>query len=747
MSNIKPQTSRNSTSTKTETHVSKSKGGAIPEVTRITDAAVLAEIDTSSYSMPGVKVPGRRGRRPVEFQPEDEEITVLNAIERAELKAVRTKQRNAAAGTTPAVQQADQAQQEARHRQIAELMRVARDRGYLTHAEISDQLSENSVEPDDLVRLTAALIDVGIVIYDRAPDNDALLSNSGETQTVHNTSDDVVEAAAEAVLATTSSDFGRSTDPVRLYMREMGASPLLTREGEIEIAKRIEAGQKEMMRAICACPSTIANIIAMAKRINDGDLKVGELVDGLRDLSAPAPLPVVPKTTARKTVARKTSAPKADADEDDLEEDEEEDDEETAKALAADQTAKYAKKMQKLAMEKFNRAAEHFDNMGAAYEEHGYQSEPYKVAQQAVEDELMTIRFAAKAIEAFSDTVRGHGQTVREIERRVLDIAVNQCGMSRERFIETFPGNETNLEWIEIEIAANTADTEALIRSAPAIQESQRELIDLQNQLALSLTDLRKINRQMAVGVREAQSAKHDMTKANLRLVISIAKKYVNRGLPFLDLIQEGNIGLMKAVDKFEYRRGFKFSTYATWWIRQAITRAVADLGRTIRVPVHMIESINKLNRISREILQQTGSDPDIATLMERMEMPENKVKAIMKVAREPISMETPIGEDGDMSLGDMIQDVDAVSPDDAAMQTAMNGVIRDLLDSLTPREAKIIRMRFGMDMASEQTLEEISNQFDVTRERIRQIEAKALRKLRHPSRSERLRDFRQANA
>ncbi|MGB7479152.1 MAG: RNA polymerase sigma factor RpoD [Burkholderiaceae bacterium] len=740
MSNVKSQTPRNATAKNSVSRADATRAGAAaPEVTRITDAAILASIDTSSYAMPGTKVPGRRGRRPSEFQPEDDEITALNAIERAELKAVRNK-RHAAAQEAATDAQAEAAKQEERRQQIALLITAARDRGYLTHAEISDHLSDNSVEPDDLERLTAALHDIGIAVYERAPDSDALLVDSADTHTVHNTSDDVVEAAAEAVLATTSSDFGRSTDPVRLYMREMGASPLLTREGEIEIAKRIEAGQKEMMRALCAYPATIADIVAAAAKIKDGEMKIGDFVDGLRDLPEPeAPAPALAPAS--------TQASADDEVEDDDERVDDGQDEDDDAALAADVSAQYSAQMEAMAMEKFARITRHFDRMGKAYSRHGYQSAQYVAAQQAVEQEVMSIRFTAKAVETLCDRLRADMETLRSIERRVMAIAVDQCRMPRERFIETFPGRETDLAWIDDEIAAGRADSAALERHAPAIREAQGELIELQARLALTLPDLRKIHRSMMAGEREARRAKHDMTKANLRLVISIAKKYVNRGLQFLDLIQEGNIGLMKAVDKFEYRRGFKFSTYATWWIRQAITRAVADLGRTIRVPVHMIESINKLNRISREILQQTGADPDIATLVARMEMPENKVKAILKVAREPISMETPVGEDGDMSLGDLIQDSDAVSPDDAAMQSAMNSVIKELLDSLTPREAKVIRMRFGMDMATEQTLEEIGNQFDVTRERIRQIEAKALRKLRHPSRSDRLDDFRQANA
>ncbi len=624
MSNVKSSSVRKVSTPNADTQMAAARLEKIPEVTRITDATILAGIDTSGYTMPGMKVPGRRGRRPSEFQPEDDEVTALNAIERSELKAVKNRRNPTAAAqpASPANALSEAELLEQRRQQIASLMLAARDRGFLTQAEISDYLAENATEPDDLDRLTAALNEIGIAIYERAPDTDALLPGGAGNNTVHNTSDDVVEAAAEAVLATTSADFGRSTDPVRLYMREMGVSPLLTREGEVEIARRIEAGQNDMMEAICAFPATIAEIVTAAAKIANGEMKIGELVDGLRDLPEPnLPAAAMPNSH--------------DADDELAEHEFDELDEEgIAQAEAADLSAQYAAQLQALALEKFTRVAQHFDKMGKAYETHGYQSAPYVAAQQAVSKELMSIRFTAKAIENLCDRVRNHVEAVRAIERKVLDIAVNGCRMSRERFIQTFPGSETDLGWVDREIACKRSDSPALLRHAPAIKDAQSQLIDLQGRIALALPDLRKINRQMVAGEARAQRAKHDMTKANLRLVISIAKKYVNRGLQFLDLIQEGNIGLMKAVDKFEYRRGFKFSTYATWWIRQAITRAIADLGRTIRVPVHMIESINKLNRISREILQQTGSDPDMATLAARMEMPENKVKAIMKVAR-----------------------------------------------------------------------------------------------------------------
>jgi RNA polymerase primary sigma factor len=385
--------------------------------------------------------------------------------------------------------------------------------------------------------------------------------------------------------------------------------------------------------------------------------------------------------------------------------------------------------------------------MRKAYEKQGYNSDGYIKAQEAISNELLGIRFTAKVVEKLCDTLRGQVDEVRHIEKQILDVAVNRCGMPRAHFIKVFPGNETNLEWVDGEVNAGHAYSAILGRNIPTIKELQQRLIDLQARVVLPLPDLRNINRQMAAGEMKARKAKREMTEANLRLVISIAKKYTNRGLQFLDLIQEGNIGLMKAVDKFEYRRGYKFSTYATWWIRQAITRSIADQARTIRIPVHMIETINKMNRISRQILQETGAEPDPATLAIKMEMPEDKIRKIMKIAKEPISMETPIGDDDDSHLGDFIEDNNTLAPSDAALHASMRGVVKDVLDSLTPREAKVLRMRFGIEMSTDHTLEEVGKQFDVTRERIRQIEAKALRKLRHPSRSDKLKSFLENNS
>jgi RNA polymerase primary sigma factor len=699
-------------------------------VSQTTDAATLAAIDTSGYLLPSVKVPGRRGRKPSEFTPENDEVAALNAVERAELKAAsKAKERKAKGGLSgmlAADPKTSEADLERRRNQIKNLINMGKERGFLTHAEINDQLPENIIDPEAIEGIIATFNDMGIAVYERAPDADLMLLTDNVPTA---TSDDEVEAAAATALSTVDSDFGRTTDPVRMYMREMGAVALLTREGEIEIAKRIEGGLKDMVQAISACPTTIAEIIALSHKIERDEIKVDEVVDGFVDLNESS----TPQTPAPHVAA-------SDDDEEDDEEHEEEDGD--ANGGAAGFSAEQLAQLKRGALEKFHLIEAQFEKMAKAFEKDGYGTKNYVKAQEVISNELLGIRFTAKVVEKLCDTLRGQMDEVRSIERAVLDICVNRCGMPRAHFIKVFPGSETDLEWVDREVDCAYPYSAVLGRNVPAIKELQQRMIDLQARVALPLADLRKINKQMAAGEKRARHAKREMTVANLRLVISIAKKYINRGLQFLDLIQEGNIGLLKAVDKFEYRRGYKFSTYATWWIRQAITRSIADMARTIRVPVHMIETINKMNRISRQIMQETGSEPDLATLALKMEMPENKVREIMKIAKEPISMETPMGEDGDSQLGDFIEDNATLAPLDAALHASMRNVIKEVLDSLTPREAKVLRMRYGVEMSNDHTLEEVGKQFDVTRERIRQIEAKAMSKLRQPSRSDKLKSF-----
>jgi RNA polymerase primary sigma factor len=712
-----------------------------PAVSQTTDAATLAAIDTSGYVLPTVKVPGRRGRKPKEFQPENDEVAALNAVERAELKAVdkakakdrKAKERALLKDAFSSDTEATEEELERRRQKLKTLIKFGKERGFLTYAEINDHLPENIVDPEAIEGIIGTFNDMGIAVYEHAPDAETLLL-SDNVATV--TSDDEAEAAAEAALSTVDSDFGRTTDPVRMYMREMGSVELLTREGEIEIAKRIEDGLKDMIQAISACPVTIAEIIAAADRISNDEIKIDEVVDGLVDQNEEEAPVVAPPPVASDE----------DEEDGDEEEEEEEEEEEASASGAAGFSAEQLELLKKSALEKFDVISQQFDKMRKAYEKEGYNSKAYTKAQEAISFELLGIRFTAKVVEKLCDTLRGQVDEVRHIEKQILDVAVNRCGMPRAHFIKVFPGNETNLEWVDGEVNAGHAYSTILARNIPTVKELQQRLIDLQARVVLPLPDLRNINRQMAAGEMKARKAKREMTEANLRLVISIAKKYTNRGLQFLDLIQEGNIGLMKAVDKFEYRRGYKFSTYATWWIRQAITRSIADQARTIRIPVHMIETINKMNRISRQILQETGAEPDPATLAIKMEMPEDKIRKIMKIAKEPISMETPIGDDDDSHLGDFIEDNNTLAPSDAALHASMRGVVKDVLDSLTPREAKVLRMRFGIEMSTDHTLEEVGKQFDVTRERIRQIEAKALRKLRHPSRSDKLKSFLEGN-
>jgi len=602
-----------------------------------------------------------------------------------------------------------------RRQELKTLIKMGKTRGFLTHQEINDHLPEKLIEAEILEAIISMLNDMGVAVYEQAPDAATLLLASATTSTA---TEEEAEEEAEAALSTVDSEFGRTTDPVRMYMREMGTVELLTREGEIEIAKRIEGGLQAMMLAISASPTTIAEILSLSDKIAAGEMTISEVVDGF-------------------VAADEADDYVAEEDFDEFDEDDDDDGAGGSKALT-----KKLEEMKNQAMVKFDALRASFDKMAKAFEKDGYKSASYNKAQEAISQELMTIRFTVKTIERLCDVLRSQVDDVRRYERELRKIVVDKCGMPQEQFIKTFPPNVLNLKWSEKEAAAGKPYSAVMGRSLPAIQELQQKLIDLQAKAVVPIDDLKSINKRMNEGEKASRDAKKEMIEANLRLVISIAKKYTNRGLQFLDLIQEGNIGLMKAVDKFEYRRGYKFSTYATWWIRQAITRSIADQARTIRIPVHMIETINKMNRISRQHLQEFGFEPDAPTLAAKMEMPEDKVRKIMKIAKEPISMETPIGDDDDSHLGDFIEDTNNTAPIEAAMQAGLRDVVKDILDSLTPREAKVLRMRFGIEMSTDHTLEEVGKQFDVTRERIRQIEAKAIRKLKHPSRSDKLRTY-----
>jgi RNA polymerase primary sigma factor len=683
------------------------------------------------------KAPAKRGRKPKaaagevggddadlsdieadlegEVEPEAEAAPTAEKVKPLRMKISKAKERALMKefGLDETVlSEEDMAKRRAR---LKTLIKLGKTRGYLTHVEISDHLPDKLVDAETLEAVITTLNDLGVAVYEQTPDAEALIITDNAPA---GATEEEAEEAAEAALSTVDSEFGRTTDPVRMYMREMGTVELLTREGEIEIAKRIEGGLMAMMEAISASPATIAEILNMGEDIREGKVVISTIVDGFSN-----------PNEADDYVAEE--------DFDEFDEADDDDGKGGSKALT-----KKLEELKKQALERFDKLRELFETVHRIYDKEGYGTPAYVKAQAALSQELMTIRFTAKTIEKLCDMVRGQVDDVRKKERELRRIIVDKCGMPQETFIKDFPPNLLNLKWVEKQAAAGKPWSAIMARNIPPIQDLQQKLTDLQSRVVVPLAELKGINKRMNEGESTSRDAKKEMIEANLRLVISIAKKYTNRGLQFLDLIQEGNIGLMKAVDKFEYRRGYKFSTYATWWIRQAITRSIADQARTIRIPVHMIETINKMNRISRQHLQEFGFEPDASILAAKMEIPEDKIRKIMKIAKEPISMETPIGDDDDSHLGDFIEDGANTAPIEAAMQAGLRDVVKDILDGLTPREAKVLRMRFGIEMTSDHTLEEVGKQFDVTRERIRQIEAKALRKLKHPSRSDKLRSF-----
>jgi len=597
---------------------------------------------------------------------------------------------------------------------LKDLIARGKEQGYLTYAEVNDHLPEDIADPDQVEDIIRMINDMGIQVSEVAPDADTLLMTDGDS-----TADEAAAAEAAAALAAVESDAGRTTDPVRMYMREMGTVELLTREGEIVIAKRIEEGIRDVMAAVAHFPGTVGTVIQAYDRIIENEGRITDIVTGFLDPDGAEPFMPEPP--------QKPEVSEGEESDDDSDEEEEEpesgpDPEETRL--------------------RFEQLREKLTTAETSLSKHGRADKKTQAALNELGQVFAPFKLNNKAFDELVNVVRSTNDLVRQNERAILQICVRDCKMPRKDFIKSFPGNEANQDWAEKIIKSKKPYAAPMGERIDEIVRLQKRIQNVQTEVDLDVVDIKEINRRVSIGEARARRAKKEMVEANLRLVISIAKKYTNRGLQFLDLIQEGNIGLMKAVDKFEYRRGYKFSTYATWWIRQAITRSIADQARTIRIPVHMIETINKLNRISRQMLQEMGREPTPEELGERMEMPEDKIRKVLKIAKEPISMETPIGDDEDSHLGDFIEDIQALSPVDSATAEGLREATRSVLAGLTARESKVLRMRFGIEMNTDHTLEEVGKQFDVTRERIRQIEAKALRKLRHPSRSDHLRGF-----